>query len=181
MLIVDWTQITNTNVIPPMGDELADHLASYNGTVKHTSCSAWGLLYKTLQINNLPTGTVYFNDTGKPCFKDCPIFFSLSHTKGLCAVAVGDRPVGVDIECCRTNYNPHMVDRSLCTAEKRIYDGDFTRIWCRKEALAKMTGEGIMGYPDGIDTTKFQFDETLIEYCGQKYWLVAVEQPATAH
>jgi hypothetical protein len=40
-----------------------------------------------------------------------------------------------------------------------------------------MTGEGITGYPDYIDTTKFQFHEQQIEWKGQQYWLVAVKQP----
>jgi phosphopantetheinyl transferase len=63
---------------------------------------------------------------------------------------------------------------SLSDEERTVYEGDFTRMWCRKEAVAKMTGEGINGYPDYIDTTKYQFHEELIEHKGQKYWLVVV-------
>ena len=74
----------------------------------------------------------------------------------------------------KNSYNPHLVERSLSENEKAEFDGDFTRIWCRKEAVAKMTGEGITGYPCNIDTTKYGFNERQIEHTGQKYWLVAV-------
>ena len=57
--------------------------------------------------------------------------------------------------------------------EKNEFDRDFTRLWCRKEAIAKMTGEGITGYPNNIDTTEYTFTEKQIECDGQKYWLVA--------
>ena len=163
--------------IPPLGDGLKLHLNSFQETVKYASCSAWDLLYETLRKNNLPVSTVSFSETGKPYFTESSIYFSLSHSRELCAVAVADRPVGVDIEKCRESFNPYLIKRSLCEAEKLVFDGDFTRVWCRKEALAKMTGEGITGYPDYIDTSKFQFHEQQIEWKGQQYWLVAVKQP----
>lgn len=175
-MIVEWVPITETNRIPPFGAELSDHIASYKNALKRASCSVWCHLYNTLQSNGFPIPTVSFSATGKPCFLDSPICFSLSHTRGLCAVAISDRPVGVDIEIRKSGYPCHLVERSLCEAEKNVYDGDFTRIWCRKEAVAKMTGEGITGYPAHIDTTGYAFHEELIDYEGKSYWLAAVEQ-----
>ena len=174
MLILEWARITETEKIPPFGEELERRLKSRNGAVKHASCSAWSLLNQTLLSNGLPVSTISITDTGKPYFPDSDMFFSLSHSHGVCAVAVADRPVGVDVEMLKMSYNPHLVERSLSENEKAVYDGDFTRFWCRKEAVAKMTGEGITGYPNNIDTTEYQFNEQLLEYGGQKYWLVAV-------
>lgn len=175
MLITEWKSISETNEIPPLGFELENHLSRLNDTVKYASCSAWNLLFQTLSENGLPISTVAFTDTGKPYFDDSDIHFSLSHSKGICAVAISDRPVGVDVEVIKYSYNPRLIERSLTEQEKDVFDSDFTRIWCRKEAVAKMTGEGITGYPNDIDTTRYEFIERQIEYDGMKYWLVAVE------
>lgn len=120
--------------------------------IRNTSCAAWHLLYDTLLAHGITPGTVAFTRTGKPYFEDAPIHFSLSHSRGVCAVSIADVPTGVDVELCRASYPVHLVERSLSDNEKRVFQGDFTGIWCRKEALAKMTGEGITGYPAGLDT-----------------------------
>ena len=173
MLILQWRPITEIDKIPPFGEELKRRLER-RGAAKHASCSAWNLLYQTLLNNGLPVTTVSFTATGKPYFPDSDMFFSLSHSHDICAVAVADHLVGVDVEMLKDSYNPHLVERSLSENEKVVYDGDFTRIWSRKEAVAKMTGEGLTGYPDNIDTTGHKFIEQQIEYAGQYYWLVAV-------
>lgn len=174
MLIVEWKPITGTDEIPPLGTDLTAHLTNLHGSVKHASCSAWNLLYETLLANGLPAGDISFTVTGKPYFQDSDIHFSISHSHAVCAMAIADHPVGVDVEVIKKTYPPHLIERSLTDAEKAVYDGDFTHIWCRKEAVAKMTGEGITGYPVNIDTTNYTFDEKQIEWNGQKYWLVAV-------
>ena len=174
MLIVEWAPIMETEVIPPMGDELRKHLKNRKSAVKHASCSAWNLLYQTLLANGFPVGDVAFTANGKPYFQHSDIHFSISHSHAVCAMAIADHPVGIDVEVMKKTYPPHLIERSLTDAEKVVYDGDFTHIWCRKEAVAKMTGEGISGYPVNIDTTNYTFDEKQIEWNGQKYWLVAV-------
>ena len=122
------------------------------GPVLRASSSAWNLLHKTMAENGLEIGRVAFGEGGKPYFADSPIRFSISHAKALCAVAIADRPIGVDIEQKREYFSPRLIERSLCRAEKLVFDGDFTRFWCRKESVAKLTGKGITGYPRGIDT-----------------------------
>lgn len=174
MLIVDWAAIVEIEEIPFFGDELTTHLHSYSGKVRHSSCAAWGLLFQKLQDNNIPVSLVSFTDTGKPFFLDNHIHFSISHSHELCAVAISDHLVGVDIEIVKAHYNPRMFDRSLCDNEKRVFDGDFTRIWVRKEAVAKMTGKGIVGYPVDIDTTQYQFKEKRISFGQNEYWCGAI-------
>jgi phosphopantetheinyl transferase len=98
LMIKKWTQVTETGVIPPLGEELVKHIERYHGTVKHASCSAWNLLFQTMQENGLPVSTVSFTDNGKPYFADSTIHFSLSHSHDLCAVTITDQPVGIDVE-----------------------------------------------------------------------------------
>lgn len=172
MLVIKWAPVGCTDRIPPFGEQFRNHLASYKGKVKTTSCSAWNLLERVLEENDCPVSEVFFTDNGKPYFNDSDVFFSISHSKGLCAVAVSNQPVGIDIELCREKYNSRMVERSLTEKEKVSFDGDFTRIWCRKEAIAKATGIGITGYPDDIDTTEYHFIEQRIKYNGNNYWVV---------
>ena len=176
MLIVEWSLITETEEIPPFGEELERHLESRRGAVKYASCSVWNLLYQILLDNRLPVSTVSFADIGKPYLLDSSIHFSLSHSHGICTVAIADHPVGVDVEIIKSSYPPHLIERSLSIDEQDSFDGDFTRIWCRKEAVTKMTGEGITGYPRNIDTTTYTFHEQQIEWNEQKYWLVVIEQ-----
>ena len=181
MLVVEWAPVSKTEQVPPLGDALIAHIGQYNNpTVKQTSCSAWGLLYRLIKENGLECGTVVFEENGKPRFAGDRLFFSISHSKDVCAAAIADVPVGVDVEVCRSNYNARMVERSLTEAEKAAFDGDFTRLWCRKEAVAKMTGKGITGYPSYIDTAdgSICFEEKKIEYQGASYWLVSAHENA---
>lgn len=179
MTIVEWAPVTETEWIPPLGDALIGHIEQYrNPKVKQTSCSAWGLLYRMMQENGLAGGTVVFEENGKPRLVDDRFFFSISHSKDVCAAAIADVPVGVDVEVCRSNYNTRMVERSLAEAEKAAFDGDFTRLWCRKEAVAKMTGKGITGYPSYIDTAAdgICYEEKKINYQGAFFWLVSAHE-----
>lgn len=81
---------------------------------------------------------------GKPFFPGVPqVHFSLSHTAGLVAAAVDDRPLGIDVE----KLGPVLprLGRRLTgwTTEE-----DFFRLWVRREARAKRTGRGILSMLD---------------------------------
>lgn len=177
MRIVRWAPITETERIPPLGEVLRHHIQSYqNPTVRRASCSAWNLLYQVLRTHRLAPGIVAFEPGGKPYFQDSPIWFSLSHSKDVCAVSVADTPTGVDVEHERENYPAHLAERSLTAKEKDGYDGNFTRLWCRKESIAKLTGIGISGYPSGLDTTdnRYMFSEARFLYKNTTYCMASV-------
>lgn len=181
-MIVDWAPITETEWIPPFGEELERHIQNYKNPYKRrASCSAWATLYKLMTENNLPICDIRFGKNGKPFFAQGHVFFSISHSRGVCAAAVSDRPVGVDVEICREDYKQSMVEKCLTTSEKRLFDGDFTKLWCRKESVAKMTGEGMNGYPNHIETrdSALVFFEKKIEYASERYWLVGVNNRLT--
>jgi phosphopantetheinyl transferase len=173
-LLIEWAPITEFIAPPPFDGDLLNHLKKRKGAGKTASYSAWWLLYRILKNNGMSIGRVAFTDTGKPFFVGDAVFFSLSHSKELCAVSVSDRPVGVDVEICREDYNPHLVERSMTKGERAAFDGDFTRLWCRKESVAKLTGEGIAGYPNRIDTLspRYAYIERKLEFNGHTYWLV---------
>ncbi len=87
---------------------------------------------------------------GKPVLKDYPqIHFNMSHCpKGVMCV-VGDRPVGCDIESIMESMDEALL-RHCCNAaeaEEILASPDpclaFTRIWTIKEAVLKLTGDGL--------------------------------------
>ncbi len=86
---------------------------------------------------------------GKPMLKDHPeIHFNLSHCKSAVACVIGDEPVGVDIERVRS-YNAQLARHTMNDAELQEIEANddkaraFIRLWTKKEALLKLTGEGI--------------------------------------
>lgn len=98
------------------------------------------------------------NENGKPYIKNEPrIHFNITHTKGLCAVAISDSEVGIDAE-----YSSELSERRLKNivnsgyfskselsafglAERTAESAckDFYRLWTAKESVVKCTGEGI--------------------------------------
>ena len=96
------------------------------------------------------------NEYGKPSLvlpADCPITFSLSHTKGLsvCAVAL-DRPLGVDVESLdRSTSHRDLARRFFAPAEVAFLDNvkgdqqrsEFIRLWTLMEAFVKARGLGL--------------------------------------
>ena len=88
-------------------------------------------------------------ERGKPWFPARPdIHFNLSHSGGVCLCAVGDRPVGVDIELIRPRP-AGLARRIFSDGEYGWYEargcvpGDFYTLWTRKESFAKYTGRGV--------------------------------------
>lgn len=84
---------------------------------------------------------------GKPFFHDRPdIHFSLSHCKAAVMAAVDRLPIGCDVEDIQTDAPPELLASGFSVEESvRIVAADFpplelTRIWTRKEALAKREG-----------------------------------------
>lgn len=88
-----------------------------------------------------------YNNKGKPLLKDHhDIHFSLSHCHDVAALAIDDRPVGIDIE----NYDHYSeeVARTVMSDEEMrdILSSPrpavtFTRLWTMKESLFKLTGD----------------------------------------
>ena len=82
---------------------------------------------------------------GKPYLKNNEVFFSVSHTADIVAVAFSEYPVGIDIEYPR-EYSKGVC-RRMFNCEENLYaqksNINFTKIWTLKEAAVKASGEGI--------------------------------------
>lgn len=86
---------------------------------------------------------------GKPWFPSCPhIYFNISHSERLVLCAVGEVPLGVDIQTVRPRREG--LPRYVCSereygwfqARGRRWE-DFCTLWTMKEARCKYTGRGL--------------------------------------
>ncbi len=91
------------------------------------------------------TGDWKYNEYGKPYIENGPKF-SLSHCKHGIAVAVDEKPIGIDIESIRA-IKPELVARTMNEEEQKIIGDsavEFTKLWTQKEAYLKYLGTGII-------------------------------------
>lgn len=78
-----------------------------------------------------------------------PVFFNLSNSSGWVLVAVSNKDVGVDIEFIDPDFSPNdVVHEYFSLAEVNYLDTQrnnlaFYKLWTRKEAFLKATGQGI--------------------------------------
>lgn len=106
---------------------------------------------------------------GKPVLADYPhIHFNLSHCKEAVACVIGDEPVGVDVERVG-RYSESLAHYVLSSEEVSKVeatdspDREFIRLWTKKEALLKLTGEGIR------DNLKSVLSRTDVTFDVQEY------------
>jgi 4'-phosphopantetheinyl transferase len=96
-------------------------------------------------------------ERGKPYFLNGNLHFSISHTKDHVFCALSDRPVGLDAEETDREIKPQLAEKILSEPEKRRFDAAsdrraaLLRLWVLKEAAAKLSGEGLRGYPNHTD------------------------------
>ena len=82
------------------------------------------------------------------------LFLSLAHGGGMAVLAVGDRPVGCDVEKCSRVREGVLrrfskEERAFVEeAEKGACEGAFYRIWTGKESYLKRTGEGLSAWKE---------------------------------
>ena len=107
---------------------------------------------------------VQTKEGGKPFLFGLPhIHYNISHCEGMVALALSDRPVGVDIEKVRP-VKDALVRRVLTEEEQsflyKTAAGEearaewFTRFWTLKESYLKYTGEGIAA---SLTSVSFRF------------------------
>ena len=86
-----------------------------------------------------------YGSHGKP-YAENGKYFNLAHCKNAIGVVIGDGEVGIDVECTG-RYKPGLAEYAMSDDElKEIEQGGdlaFTVLWTKKEALLKLTGEGI--------------------------------------
>ncbi len=87
------------------------------------------------------------NEWGKPSLLGGPAF-SLTHAGGYAALAVGEGPVGLDVEPLDRPFR-RLSGRYFTEAERRWLEADptakrFYTLWTRLEALTKADGRGLL-------------------------------------
>lgn len=96
-------------------------------------------------------------DRGKPYFLNGTWHFSISHTKKHVFCALSRRPVGLDAEEMDRKVDFRLAEKILSKSEKCRFDAAkdkqaaLLRLWVLKEAAAKLTGEGLRGFPNHTD------------------------------
>lgn len=118
------------------------------------------LLKKLYPGDELPP--IAIGERGKPCFIEGNWHFSISHTKRHAFCALSDRPVGIDAEEMDRKIDLRLAEKILSPGEKARFEaaGDkrlaLLKFWVLKEAAAKLSGEGLKGYPNH---TSFSLDD----------------------
>lgn len=113
-----------------------------------TSNYAWNILYDELKKYNidLTKEDIKINKNGKP-FIDKNIYFNISHSKDLVAIAISDSEVGVDIE--------------YLTRFKKYFD---PLEWVKRESIIKLNGDYItLDKMRNLDYDKYVTNITLTD------------------
>ena len=96
-------------------------------------------------------------ERGKPYFETGPYHFSISHTKNHAFCVLAKSNIAIDAEELDRDINLRLAEKILSPGEKRQFDAAADRnralltFWVLKEAAAKLSGEGLRGYPNHTD------------------------------
>lgn len=94
---------------------------------------------------------------GKPYFENSPWYFSISHTPRHAFCVLARENVAIDAEELDRRMDLRLGEKILSPGEKAQFDtaADKRRalltFWVLKEAAAKLSGEGLRGYPCHTD------------------------------
>lgn len=96
-----------------------------------------------------------YGPQGKPYLEDGPAF-SISHSHGTVAVAIGEKNIGLDLEQVRSYHRlvpPRIMSPGEHTwfRERGELKRDFFTLWTLKESYYKYLGTGLPGFPNGTD------------------------------
>ena len=114
-------------------------------------------LYRAETSEALPP--IRVTDRGKPYFESGPWHFSISHTPRRVFCALSRRNIAVDAEEADRDIQLRLAEKILSPREKAQFDAAedkracLLRFWVLKEAAAKLSGEGLRGYPNHTNFT----------------------------
>ena len=126
-------------------------------------------LYREATGQDLPR--IHITDRGKPYFADSPWHFSISHTPKHAFCVLSRRNVAVDAEELDRRVNLRLADKVLSPEEKVRFETAENQekalltFWVLKEAAAKLSGEGLRGYPNHTNFTLEDPRVTEIDGC----------------
>ena len=114
-----------------------------------------------------------YGEHGKPFVTGRPdVHFNISHCRSAIAVAVSDRPVGIDVESFR-KLSDGLIRRTMNSTESDAIlasdnpEREFARLWTRKEAVFKLMGTGITdNIPDILSQPGIAVDTSVNDRLG---------------
>ena len=128
-------------------EKLKCRLREKNEDERIRSLACYYLLNNALQTTDFSLCDLYYSDSGKPLIDG--IYISFSHKDKMCVLAVSDTPCGVDTEkITKKDYKSlsRFSKKEQEFAKRSPYG--FIELWTKKEAVVKLTGEGIKGLGD---------------------------------
>ena len=108
--------------------------------------------YRSETGEDLPE--IRLTDRGKPYFPGTPWHFSISHTRLHAFCVLEKHNIAIDAEELDRKINLKLAEKILSPMEKRQFDAAENKeralltFWVLKEAAAKLSGEGLRGYPN---------------------------------
>lgn len=151
--ITDCTWDSVQAMLPRVSEQRREQALQYKHAFGQYAClKSYLMLQDLLREHYGIEGDLVFsyNEHGKPMLKEVSnIHFSISHCKEAIAVAVADRPVGIDVETLRMPSEA-LAEKVMDKGEKLRFDISdtpedfFTAIWTAKEAVMKCRGTGIV-------------------------------------
>ena len=141
-------------MLPLVSAQRREQALRYKHTLGQFCClKSWLMLQEGLEVMGYGLRDWKYNEHGKPFIEGGP-HFSISHCKAGIAVAVDEKPIGIDIEAIR-HADEELIKRTMNEAERELVndgmsalerDRAFIRLWTQKEAVVKMQGTGITSF-----------------------------------
>ena len=122
---------------------------------RQLSLCAGLLLCEELKRAGVPNAEIAYGPYGKPYLRDSDnFFFNVTHGGRIAAIAVSDKPVGIDVEPIRP-FEEDMLHRvflpeELAAAPNCDRERFYTALWTVKESLMKLFGTGLSLDPKEI-------------------------------
>lgn len=106
---------------------------------------------------------IEYNTTGAPEVNSEGCYISVSHSRGVVAVAFGEEPVGVDIETMERDFG--RASARYLSDEERALSGEQSwaaRVWTAKEAMYKLYGQRGVELLDDLRITAYNPETGLL-------------------
>lgn len=140
-MVVKVLKIPNTLPKHNLPNHIVQHCYQYKEKqLRKTSLFAWIALSKYIDLTK-----VTFSKNGKPYLVGNKKYFSLSHSFNLVAIAIDNKPIGIDLEMLLpSNIASMLADRLLSDLKLKAYykakDREiwFTKYWTKYEAFCKL-------------------------------------------
>ena len=167
--------------LPLLSDQRREQALKFKHELGRNTCAAaYLLLCEGLRTEYGITEEPVFEygEHGKPFIIGHPdIHFNLSHCREAAICVIADRPVGVDIESIR-EYKDTLAHYTMNDEElARITQSpdparEFIRFWTMKEAVLKLSGEGIRNNMKTVLTGQEAFETVVNEHRGYIYSII---------